>query len=140
MKKNIQIFVLITCSAFLSQSLSAAEKLDDKGFEKLMKEVGKTQKGFKKNQDEKNSAAMAKDATRLAEIYTEVAGFWKARKVSDATKWSEESATSANAAATAAKAGEWDKVQGHIQSLMKNCKSCHEAHREKLDDGSSRIK
>jgi cytochrome c556 len=140
MKKNIQIFVLITCSAFLSQSLCAAEKLDDKGFEKLMKEVGKAQKGFKKNQDEKNSAAMVKETTRLAEIYTELAGFWKDRKVTDATKWSEESATSATAAASAAKAGEWDKVQTHVQSLMKNCKNCHEAHREKLDDGSSRIK
>ena len=140
MTKKIQIIVLIACATYLGQSVRAADALDEKAFQKLMKEVGDTSKRFKKNQDEKNSAQMTKDAARLAEIYQQTAGFWKNRKVEDAEKWSNESAAAAKAAGSAAKAEDWDKVKTHIQSLQKNCKSCHDAHREKLDDGSSRIK
>ena len=140
MTKKIQIIVLITCAVFLGRTVRAADALDEKAFQKLMKEVGDTSKRFKKNQDEKNGAQMTKDAARLAEIYQQSTGFWKNRKVNDAEKWSAESSETAKAAAGAAKAEDWDKVKTHVQSLMKNCKSCHDAHREKLDDGSSRIK
>ena len=140
MTKKIQIIVLITCAAFLGRTVRAADALDEKAFQKLMKEVGDTSKRFKKNQDEKNGAQMTKDAARLAEVYKQTAGFWKNRKVNDAEKWSQEAEAAATATASAAKAEDWDKVKTHLQGLMKNCKSCHDAHREKLDDGSYRIK
>ena len=118
----------------------AADALDEKGFQKLMKEAGDIAKRFKGNQEQKNGAELAKDTGRLAEIYKATTPFWKNRKVDDAAKWSGESETSARAAAVAAKAGDWDKVKTDLGATMKNCKNCHEAHREKLDDGTYRIK
>jgi cytochrome c556 len=53
---------------------------------------------------------------------------------------SEDSATAATATAAAAKAGEWDKVKTHWGAVGKSCKDCHEKHREKLEDGSYKIK
>lgn len=140
MIKTIRLFAVATALAFFSQSGRAAEPLTEKGLEKLMEEVGKLNKQFKQTQSDKNSAQMTKDATRLAEIFKQTVGFWQNRKVSDAVKWSAESETAAKAAATAAKAGEWDKVQAHLQSVVKNCKNCHEAHRTKSADGKYGIK
>ena len=140
MIKKFLLVVVLACASFSGRSLQAAEPLDEKALQKLMKEVGDTSKRFRKTQDDKNSAQMAKDATPLAEIYKETVGFWKGRKIDDAMKWSQESETVAKATAAAAREENWDKVKTSLQGLMKNCKSCHDAHREKLADGSYRIK
>ena len=124
---------------FVSPQVRGAD-LDEKSLQKLMKEVGDIAKRFKPNQDNKNAAGLAKDASRLSEINKQTAAFWKSRKFDDATKWATDSAEAANAAATAANAGDWDKVKGSVGAVMKNCKSCHDAHREKVEDGVYRIK
>lgn len=128
--------IVIAASSFYLH----AEPLNDEGFQKLMKEVGSATKRFKNQIQNKDSAGLSKDATRVAEIYKQMAPFWVARKADDAAKWSEESAASATLLAAAARNSEWDKVKTGSQGVMKNCKACHDAHREKLPDGSSRIK
>ena len=139
MKPSLLLLLAATV-VLVARPALAAPPLDEKSFQKLMKEAGDIAKRLKGNQEEKNAAQMAQDATRLADIYQETAPFWKARKVEDAAKWSAESETSARAAAAAAKAGDWVKVKTDFGATMKHCKDCHEAHREKLDDGSYRIK
>jgi cytochrome c556 len=128
--------LILATSAFCVQ----ADTLNDEGFHKLMKEVGSTTKRFKNHIQAQDGSALNKDATRVAEIYKQMAPFWTARKASDAAKWSEESAASATVLATAASKGEWAGVKSASQGVMKNCKACHDAHREKLPDGSSKIK
>ena len=118
----------------------AADAIDEQQFKKLMKEVGRVAKGFKNNAQAKNAATVEKDSARVAEIYTQMAGFWKARNADDAAKVSAASAAAAKATAVAAKAGDWDKVKAHWGVVGKGCKDCHEAHREKLPDGGYKIK
>jgi len=133
---------LIFLAALLASSISAlsADALDEKQFQKLMKEVGDTTKRVKPGIESKDADQLNKDAARLAEIYKQTVPFWQHRKVDDAAKWSQESAAAASALALAAKAKDWDKATQHFRELGKNCKACHDAHREKLEDGSSRIK
>ena len=138
MNKKYLLTLVLIC--FASVSVRAADGLDEKQFQKLMKEVGKVAKDFKANLDAKNADAVTKDSARVGEIYTQMTGFWKSRNADDAAKWSNESSTAATATATAAKAQDWDKTKQHWNAVMKNCKSCHDARREKLDDGSYRIK
>ncbi len=126
--------------AFSVTTVRAAEPIDEKQFQKLMKEVGRVAKGFKDNAQAKNAAVIEKDSARVAEIYTQMAVFWKARHTDDAAKWSESSASAAHATAAAAKAGDWDKVKSNWGAVNKSCKDCHEAHREKLADGSYKMK
>ena len=135
-----KVFCLLAVMAFSLCTVRAAEAMDEKAFAKLMKEVGKTAKGMKDNAAAKNAEVVQKDATRVAEIYTQMAGFWKARKTEDAVKWSEDSATAATATAAAAKAGDWELVKSSWGGVGKNCKACHEKHQDKQDDGSYKIK
>jgi cytochrome c556 len=125
---------------FLTASAHAADAISEKDFQKLMKEVGDAAKRFKSSVEGKNAEQLGKDAALVNANYTKMAAFWKARKVEDAEKWSHESATAAGTLAASAKAANWDKAKQDAQGVMKNCKSCHDAHRVKLDDGSYQIK
>jgi len=120
--------------------VAGAETLDEKKFQKLMKEVGDANKRFRAAIESQDSAQVSKDAARVSEIYKEMTGFWQQRKSEKAVKWADDSASAAALAATAAKAKDWDKVKLHLQDVTKNCKACHDVHREKLEDGSYRIK
>jgi len=138
MKSKLLLFLVLF--AFSLTTVRAAEAMNEQQFQKLMKEVGKAAKGMKDKAQAKDAAAVEKDATRVATIYAQMAAFWKARKVDDAAKLSGASAAAAKATAAAAKAGDWDKVKSNWGAVGKNCKECHDAHREKLDDGSYKIK
>lgn len=142
MKKSILIPVFAVCagSLLLAALPTRAADLDEKGLQQAMKDIGRTSRSFKKNMDDKNAAEMEKAATTVASLNHQAIAFWKARKVDDAAKWSEESENAAKAAADAAKAGDWDKVKASIQTVQKNCKNCHDAHREKVEDNVYKIK
>jgi cytochrome c556 len=120
--------------------VSAAEPVDEKQFQKLMKEVGDVGKRFRSGVESKNSEQVSKDANRAAEIHKQLVAFWHDRKAADAVKWSEETSKAATMLATAAKVGDWEKAKTELQNYGKSCKGCHDAYREKLDDGSYRIK
>jgi cytochrome c556 len=137
---NTKLLLALTLSAISLTTVRAADALDEKVFQKHMKAVGKTTKAFKANFESKNAAAIEKDGATTAEAYKAMAAFFKARKNDDAVKWSDDSAAGATGAATAAKAGDWDKVKSEWGAVGKNCKACHDKYREKLDDGSYKIK
>ena len=137
---NKRILLAVSLLAFPFVTVRAADVLDEKQFQKLMKQVGKVSKDFKGNLESKNAAVLEKDGVTAAEAYKQMAAFFKTRKADDAVKWSEESATAAAAMGTAAKAGNWDGVKTHWGAVSKNCKGCHDTHREKLPDGGYKIK
>ena len=135
-----KFLLALVCLACSLPTLRAADAMDEKQFQKLMKEVGKAAKGMKDNLQAKNAAVVAKDSARVAEIYNQMTGFWKARKADDAVRWSRASAFAATATAAAVKTGDWEKVKLDWDGVGKNCKACHDKHRDKLDDGSYKIK
>lgn len=135
--RTILATTLIICA---TASLAPAETLTDEGFQKLMKEVGAASKRFKNEMVAKDAAGLTKDATRIAEIYKQMAPFWTARKAEDAAKWSQESSAAGMALAADAKKADWAAVKNGTQAVFKNCKSCHDSYREKLPDGGYKIK
>ena len=135
--RTILATTLIICA---TASLAPAETLTDEGFQKLMKEVGAASKRFKNEMVAKDAAGLTKDATRIADIYKQMAPFWTARKADDAAKWSQESSAAAMALAADAKKADWAAVKNGTQAVFKNCKSCHDSYREKLPDGGYKIK
>lgn len=137
---NTKILLALTLSVLSLATVHAADVVDEKGFQKHMKSVGQANKNFKGNFESKNAAAVEKDGAATAEAYKAMASFFKARKNDDAVKWSDDSAAGAAGAAVAAKAGDWDKVKSQWGAVGKNCKACHDKYREKLDDGSYKIK
>jgi len=135
----MKLFLLLSVF-FLPLSLLGAAPVDEKGFEKSMKELGEIARRSRATQENKDAAQMEKDAAALVRIYESTLSFWKERKAEDAIKWTEESSAAAKKVHAAMKAGNWEDVRANFQGVMKNCKSCHEVHREKLDDGSYRLK
>jgi len=128
--------LMITATALIVR----ADTLNEESFQKLMKEVGVATKRFKNEMVAKDAAGLNKDATRIADIYKQMAPFWTARKADDAAKWSQESSAAAMALAADAKKGDWAAVKNGTQGVFKNCKSCHDAYREKTADGGYKFK
>lgn len=138
---KIKFFTALVLFAFSCLTVRAAAPMDAEQFQKLMKQVGRAAKEFKSNYETKNTAAIEREAAGVAEAYQQMAVFWKMRKSGeDAVKWSESSAVAANATVAAVKAGDWEKVKSNWDGVGKNCKACHDKHREKLEDGSYKIK
>jgi len=113
---------------------------DEKEFEGWMKTTSTSVSSLRKNIEGKMNDGAVQDAEKLAGIFKDVEGFWQARKIEDAVKWSQQSQTAANEIAAAAKGGDFDKAGVSMKSLMSNCASCHMAHREKLAEGGYKIK
>jgi cytochrome c556 len=66
--------------------------------------------------------------------------FWKTKSKTDAMQWAQEAkkhVDTANAAITAAK---WDEAKSAAATLGQQCAACHGTYRERMDDGTFRIK
>jgi cytochrome c556 len=117
----------------------AQDGQDEAEFFKLMKTTGKENNALRKL-DPKTGQEAAASAERIASAFNQMHGFWTKRNVTDAAKWTEEGKAAADELLAAARAGNTDKATTAYANLASTCKPCHEAHREKLPDGSYRIK
>jgi cytochrome c556 len=104
-----------------------------------MKATGTASDELKKMEQKTGEQAMRR-AERIAGAYENMIGFWRQRNTSDAVKWSEEGRAAAMQLATAAYANDSEKANTALKALNGTCRSCHEAHREKIADGKYRIK
>ena len=94
---------------------------DDAQYQTWMKSVPPTVGAIRSAAD---NAAAAGDATKLADTFDKVAGFWKARSADDAVKFAE----TARDAAKAIVAGSGEKA-ANLQKIQSTCGGCHSAHR-----------
>jgi cytochrome c556 len=108
-------------------------------FQNGMKAVDTANGALRKMQPKTGGDAVAA-AERIAAVYENMIPFWRGRNSEEAVKWSEEGKAHAVALASAAKAGDAEKAAAAFSSLGGTCKSCHTKHRERLEDGTYRIK
>ena len=99
----------------------------------MMKEIGSLQGKIRKNEDVEASAK------RLAALSNDVQAFWGKRS-EVGLKASKDMNSAAMAIAGAAAAGKADDIAAGGKSLGGACRSCHDAHREKVSEGVYRIK
>ncbi len=100
---------------------------------KWMKESGELQGKIRKNED------VAASAQRLAAIYKEVEGFWGPRSEVGG-KAAKDLQVAANALASAATAGDATAVTAASRGVGGACRTCHDAHREKISENVYKIK
>ncbi|HEV3214863.1 MAG TPA: ankyrin repeat domain-containing protein [Vicinamibacterales bacterium] len=104
-----------------------------------MKEVGLQATALRRATSSEDDAAEA--ARRLEAIFTEVQAFWAARKIDDATATAGEALASAQAVLKAVAAHDMDGAgQAAGKQLNGTCTTCHTAHRERLPDGTFKLK
>ena len=105
-----------------------------------MKKAGKTMGPLKKALDTNSFADAMPGAKNLVEIYDVTEKFWKERKADDAIKSSAMGKAAAADLLAAVTAEKSEDARAAFGKLAGTCKGCHEAHREKLADGTYKIK
>jgi cytochrome c556 len=132
------ILALAAASA-LAIGVMANEKPPE-AYVKSMKETNAAAQSLRKSIPAKDYDAVAKTAATLQTLFAGTEEFWTNRKADDAVAAAKEGAKAATDLETAAKAKNDDDMAAAAKTLTATCKTCHDAHRERLPDGSSEIK
>ena len=112
---------------------------DEEAIERNMKAINENA-GVIRKLPSKAGPDAAEKAEQLVALYGEMKGFWTKRNFSDAVQWADEGKAAASELLASAKAGDAAKADSAFAALNGTCRSCHNAHREKMPDGKFRIK
>ena len=126
--------------AFLALSAMGLFADNHEEFEKSMKIAGSTMGPLKKALDAGAMDDAGMGATKMIGVFAASEKFWAERKTADATQWSKDGGTAAKALSAAVTAKDADAAKAASGKMAGTCKGCHEAHREKLADGTYKIK
>jgi hypothetical protein len=106
---------------------------------KTMKQVGPAFNALR-TADASRATDAATSATTLTKAFSEIEAFWKANNRADAVQWTQKAQAEAAALDAAVKAGRWDEVKAAAGRLQPICQNCHNVYRERLEDGTYRLK
>jgi hypothetical protein len=109
-------------------------------FQKAMRTINPTFMALRGGLESPNAAQIQEQAGVMRTAFSEIETYFKARNVADATGWAAEAIKYSTAIEQGAAAGKWDEVKSASGSLQQLCGTCHNAHRERQDDGSFRIR
>lgn len=135
MKKTI--VVIAACSTLL---LGVAFAQDEHELTGTMKTIGATNGGLRKTVAAKDGAETAASAEKLADAFEKVQAHFEEHHMADGVKFAQTAHQASMDLAAAAKAGEWDKASTELRTIGAQCQACHTAHREKLADGTYKMK
>jgi len=113
---------------------------EEEAFQKIMKQVGPANTALRGAIEKMDGAGVKDQVAILTQAFTKTEAFWKSRGKPDAVGFAAEAKKHAEAVNAAATAGKWDEAKTSAGPLGQQCQSCHTAYRERLDDGSFRIK
>jgi cytochrome c556 len=113
---------------------------EEDAFDKVMKRVGPAFNELRAAATASNADAVAERAKVLKGAFAEAEVFWKARKAADAIAWTRTARTQLTALERAAAAGWWEQVKTAVADVNRMCSTCHTAYRERLEDGTFRVK
>jgi cytochrome c556 len=119
--------LLLAGTLFLVPAFSQTEEELDK----WMKAVGKTAGELRKANEANDAEALKAGGKTMVELFTKAETFWVKHKMNDAVEMNKKTVAGAKALADGS---------GPLQGLMSTCKGCHDQYREKLADGSYKLK
>lgn len=131
--------IALCATAVFGLTVIANEKPSDT-YVANMKDTNAAVRSLKDNVEAKNWAGAATDAAKLKTLFAETQAFWEKKGAADAVTAAKAGASAAADLETAAKAKNAEGVVTAQKALGGTCKTCHDAHRERLPDGSSEIK
>jgi hypothetical protein len=132
-----RILCLVACVLLIGVAVGAQSDADYQGW---MKSNGMAVGSLNKNIMAKSSDGAAMDAKTLADNFSKVGAYWKAKNVDDAVKFAADAQAGFAKVAQLAAAGNFDDAAAAMKMAQANCGGCHMAHREKAPDGSFKMK
>jgi cytochrome c556 len=132
-------WLALGAAAIFGVAVMAGEKAPD-AYVKNMKDTNAASASLRKNVESKDFDAIAKDAATLRTLFSTTEEFWTKRNAEDAVTVAKSGVKAATDLEAAAKAKNEAGVTDAAKALQGTCKTCHDAHRERLPDGTSEIK
>jgi cytochrome c556 len=105
-----------------------------------MKTAGAANGSLRKSITAKDASDIAATTDKLVAAFKTTQGHFEEHHMDDGVKFAQAGIQAATNIAAAAKAGDWDKASAELKTLGAQCQGCHAAHREKLPDGSYKMK
>jgi cytochrome c556 len=113
---------------------------DDEQLTKIMKQVGPANTALRGDIEKMDVNLTKEHATALKQAFTQTEAFWKSKGKANAIQWAQEARKAAEGIDLAVASGNWDGVKSWAATLGQQCGACHTAYRERLEDGSYRVK
>jgi hypothetical protein len=136
MKKWIGVASLLAVTAMMSWAATP----DEAKLRTAMKLAGSTHGAMGKKIAAKDATA-ADDAKKLEAAFKgDTTDYFKDAKMEDAVTSSATAVSEYKAVAEAVAAGKWEEAAASHKKASATCMGCHSAHREKLADGSYKVK
>ena len=131
--------VALAAASVLAIGVGANEKPSDE-YVKSMKDTNVAAQSLRKDVEAKDYNAIAKDAATLKALFAGTEEFWTKRNAEDAVAAAKAAGKAAEDLESAAKAKNEEGIIASAKAVNGACKTCHDAHRERLPDGTSEIK
>ena len=133
------VLLAVAAASMLAIGVMANEKPTD-AYVKSMKETNAAAQSLKKNVEAKNYEGVAKDAATLKDALQRHGRVLDRAQSRRRDRGGESGRQAATDLETAAKAKNDAGVATAAKAVNATCKTCHDAHRERLPDGTSEIK
>jgi hypothetical protein len=113
---------------------------DEQALSDLMKKVSPAATALRAGAGASDAVATHARAAELKTLFADVQAIFKKRGTADAEGWAGEALKLSETVDSAAAASKWPEATAAATSLNQICTTCHTAHRERLDDGTYRLK
>ncbi len=113
---------------------------DDLTLQKQMVKLPPAQAALRKALDGSAVDLTKEQATILKTAFTEIEAFWKTKGNEEATKWAADGKRHADSILMNVANANFDAAKTSVTPLGATCASCHGKYRERMDDGTFRIK
>jgi len=117
-----------------------AMNADELALQKLMTKLPPAQAALRKALDGSSVDLTKEQATILKDSFTQIEAFWKAKNNEEATKWSADGKKHADSILMNVATGNFEAAKTSVTPLGATCASCHGKYRERMEDGTFRIK
>ena len=113
---------------------------DDLSLQKIMTKLPAAQAAVRKSLDSKDAAGAKDQAALLKDSFTQIEAFFKAKNNQEAMKWAGEGKGHAESILVNLGMNNIEAAKTSITPLGGTCGSCHGKYRERMEDGTFRIK
>ena len=113
---------------------------DEVALDNIMKQVSPGFTALRASLDSSTTTTALEKAKELKGYFGDVQATFTKRNLADAAGWAGDAQKLADTIGMAASAGKWDDAKTAATTLNGLCGQCHTARRERMDDGTYRIK
>ncbi len=113
---------------------------EEEALDNVMKKVSPGFTALRQSLDSSTTNTSLEKAKELKGYFGDVQAFFNKRNMADAIGWATEAQKLTDTIGMAATAGKWDDAKTAATTLNGLCGQCHTAHRERMDDGTYRVK